>query len=236
MSDNKGTKKKPTNTQLQKRIERAVIHIDRTKDTKEVYFTDKGLRIVVTDDFAVISTGFHDHVFTSYTMEGVSRPYLYAKRFVELAHENDCLVKGEDGEVFYSYKRLIDMLKERGENDADYLIAWYFDMYLLNVFSPLFTIGETQAYAFLVYMDYLHNISNSAIFLAEHKDGLTNKQFINEYIDKIKEFTDGIDERMVFEPMTDEQLMQANIDAMAADDADNVIKAQAREEVKKDDD
>ena len=46
--------KKPTNAQLEKRLKCALLHIDKTKDTKSIYFDDKGLRLTINDDFALI--------------------------------------------------------------------------------------------------------------------------------------------------------------------------------------
>ena len=227
--------KKPTNTQLQKRIERAVIHVDRTKDTKEIFFSDKGLRLVVNEDVAVVGTGYHDHVFQNFTSDGVSRPYLYTKRLLEIALENDCTLEDENGLKYHSYQKLLNTLKDKGENNLDYLTAYYVDQWLLNIFNPLYSIGETKAYAFLVFMDYMHNIAKNAIFLDEHKDGITNKQFINEYLSKIKEFSDDMNENIIFEAKTDEQVMQENIDAIRADEVEEYTKEQAKLEQQKND-
>lgn len=222
--------KKPTNAQLQKRIERAVIHVDRTKDTKEVFFSDKGLRLVANEDVVIVGTGYHDHVFQNITGDGVSRPYLYVKRLVEIALENDCVVEEPDGTKYYSYQKLMAVLEKKGDNDNDYLIAYFIDQWLLNIFNPLYTIGETKAYAFLVFFDYMHNIAKNAIFLDEHKDGLTNKAFVEEYLGKIKEFAEGMKENVIFEPKTDEDVMRENIEAIQANDADEFIKEQAKNE------
>ena len=39
-------KKKPTNAQLQKRIENAIVFVPKTKDTISIFFSDKGVRLV----------------------------------------------------------------------------------------------------------------------------------------------------------------------------------------------
>lgn len=226
--------KKPTNAQLQKRLERAIIHIDRTKDTNEIYFSDKGLRLIVNENVAIIGTGYHDHVFQNFTADGVSRPYLYIKRLVEIANENDCIIEEPDGTKYYSYQKLMSVLKARGEDNNDYIIAYFVDEWLLNIFAPLYSIGETKAYAFLVFFDYMHNIGKNSIFLDEHKDGLTNKQFIDAYIAKMVEFADGIKESEIFEPKTDEDVMRENIEAIQANDADEFINEQAKVEQEKD--
>jgi hypothetical protein len=171
-------KKKETNAQLKKRIERAKVHIDRTKNTSEIFFSDKGLRLCVNDDAAIIGTGYHDHVFQPHTSSGVSRPYIYIKRFIELAKENDCVTTDANGNKFYSYQKLMAVLKEKGTDNPDYLVAYYVDLWLENCFNPLYSIGENEVESFLVYEMYLHNIARNAVLLSEKKEDMTNRQFL----------------------------------------------------------
>jgi len=221
---NKNKPKKLTNAQLQKRLANALIHVDRTKDTKTIFFDDKGLRLTASEDYALIETGFHRHVFNSFTSDGVSRPYLYTKRMIEIAEENDCMVDGGR-----SYQKLMQVLKDKKDQN-DYNFATYYDWYLFNIFAPLYSIGENDAQTFMVYMDYMHNIAKNSILLAEHKDGLTNKQFVAQWIEQIQEFTKGITEREIFEPKTDEQVMQENIDALQQDENEKIIQEQMQSE------
>lgn len=222
-----GKQKKPTNAQLQKRIANAVIHIDRTKDTQSIFFGDKGLRLTITDDYAIIETGYHRHIFNNFTSEGVSRPYLYTKRIIEIVNENDCIVEGG-----YSYQHLMQVLKDKKDQN-DYNIFNYFDWYLMNIFAPLYSIGENGVQTFMVYMDYMHNIAKNSILLDEHKDGLTNKQFIDKWIELIRDFTSEMDEREIIVPKTDEQVMQENIDAIQQDENEKVLQEQIQNETPK---
>ena len=146
---------------------------------------------------------------------------------IEIANENDCKVG--DG---YSYQRLMQVLKDK-EDQSDYNIATYYDWWLMNIFAPLFSIGETEAECFLVYMDYMHNIARNSIFLDEHKDGLTNKQFIDKWVELIRDFTKGMDEREIFVAKTDEQIMQENIDALQKDEEEKFMQEQIENETKK---
>ena len=220
-------KKKPTNAQLLKRIANAIVHVDKTKDTQSIFFDDKGLRLTVNEEYAVIEIGYHRHVFNNFTSSGVCRPYLYTKRMIEIANENDCKIG--DG---LSYQRLMQVLKDK-KDQSDYNIASYYDWYLMNIFAPLFSIGENEAECFLVYMDYMHNIARNAILFEEHKDGLTNKQFVEKYIGYINDFTKGIDEREIFVPKTDEQVMQENLDAIQQDENEKVLQEQIQNEATK---
>ena len=111
----KEEKKKLTNGQLLRRLTNAVLHLDRTKDTKTVYFADKGLGLTYDDNenYAVVTTNFHRHVFKKITSQGISRPYLYIVRFVNIALENNCMLKDDKGNFYYSYAKLFDTLRPK---------------------------------------------------------------------------------------------------------------------------
>lgn len=222
--------KKTTKAQLEKRIANALIHVDKTKDCQTIFFDDKGLRLSVTEDYCIIETGYHRHVFNNYTSDGICRPWLYTKRIIEISNENDCKVG--DG---YSYQRLMQVLKDK-EDKSDYNIVTYIDWWLMNIFAPLYSIGENEAQAFMVYLDYMHNIAKNAILFEEHKDGLTNKQFIDKYIDLIRDFTNGIDERQVFVAKSDEDVMRENIEALQQDENDKILQEQIQNETAKEND
>ena len=214
--------KKPTNAQLQKRIANALIHIDKTKDTQIVFFSDKGLRLTVNEDVAIIATGFHRHVFNNFTNAGISRPYLYTKRVIEIANENlkDIELNGE-----YSFQLLLEVLKAK-EDKSDYNIVTYYDWFVFNCFQPLYSIGESEVESFLVYEAYLHNIARQSVLLSEKKEDMTNKQFFDEVIKNIQNFIEGVDERVIFHKMTDEEMTQANIEALTQNEQEQAMEAQ----------
>lgn len=223
-----------TKEQLQKRIARAVLHVDRTRETKEVYFDDKGLRLIVCEDCCIVGTNFHRHVFNKLTSSGFSRPYLYVSQLVDFALENDCTLLDSKGNPFNSYTKLIQTLLEK-EDRKEYNIAIYVDWWLFNIFNPLYTIAENAEDSFHVYFDYLHNIAFQHIRTEEHKDGMTNKQFVKEYIDLMTEYINGIDERQVYEPLNDEEREKREMEAMAQmeQDEDEQSKVAAEEKPKK---
>lgn len=217
--------KKPTNAQLQKRIANALIHIDKTKGTESIFFSDKGLRLTINEDFAIIATGFHRHVFNNFTSSGISRPYLYTKRVIEIANEN---LKDIDVDGGYSFQKLLEMLKAK-EDKSDYNIVTYYDWFVFNCFQPLYSIGESEVESFLVYEMYLHNIARQAVLLSEKKEDMTNKQFFENVIKNMQDFIEGIDERVIFHKMTDEEMAQANIEAMAQNEQEQAMEAQINE-------
>ena len=217
-------KKKLTNAQLQKRLENAIVFVPKTKDTISIFFSDKGVRLVADADGCVIETNYHRHVFSNITSAGVSRPYIYTKRVIEIANET-AITKRIKTESGYSYQRLIDVLKEK-EDKSEYNIVVYYEWFLFNIFQPLYGIGETEIESFLVYEDYLHNIARNSILLSEKTEDITNKQFIQKVIDNIKEFTSELEERVLFPKKTDEQAMQEEIAAIQEQEQNDAMEAQ----------
>lgn len=222
-------KKKATREALERRLNNAILHIDKTKDTKTIYFDDKGLRITVTDDVAIIATGAHQHVFNNITASGISRPYLYAQRFVEIALANDCLVRDAKGNAMYSYKKLFDTLKAK-EDNTDYNLCWFIDLWLFNIFAPLYTIDETISATFVLYEQYLHNIACNQVILEEKKEDLTNLQYVAKVIENVKQYTKGLNEQVIFAKKTDEERVQEEIDALQEAETAKIVEEQANEQ------
>ena len=214
--------KKPTNAQLQKRIANALIHIDKTKDTESIFFSDKGLRLTTNEDVAIIATGFHRHVFNNFTSSGISRPYLYTKRVIEIANENLKDIEVDGG---YSFQRLLEVLKAK-EDKSEYNIVTYVSWWLEIIFAPLYSIDESEAGSFLVYEAYLHNIARQAVLLSEKKEDMTNKQFFENVIKNMQDFIEGVDERVIFHKMSDEEMAQANIEALTQNEQEQAVEVQ----------
>lgn len=210
--------KKETKGQIERKIRNAIVFVPKDRDTVSVFFDDKMLRLTVTMDSAVIETGYHRHVYNAYTSSGISRPYIYTKRIIEIAQENDC--KTDNG---YSYAKLLETLKAK-ENQAEYNIAVYFDWWLFLIFNNLYLISETEANSWLVYFKYICNIAINGILLDEHKEDVTNVKFVSRFKDLVDEFTKNIDERVIFEALTDEERMKQNIDALQELESDEILK------------
>lgn len=215
-------KTKPTNAQLQKRIANALIHIDRTNGTESIFFSDKGLRLTVNEDVAIIATGFHRHVFNNFTSSGISRPYLYTRRVIEIANDNLKDIEVDGG---YSFQKLLEVLKAK-EDKSEYNIVTYVSWWLEIIFAPLYSIDESEAGSFLVYEAYLHHIARQAVLLSEKKEDVTNKMFFDEVIKNMQGFIEGVDERVIFHKMTDEEMAQANIEALTRDEQEQAMEAQ----------
>lgn len=205
--------KKPTKGDLEKKMRSAVVFVPKDRETISVYFDDKGLRLTVTEDFAIIATGAHQHVFRSITVAGVSRPYLYTKRFVEIALANDSTWKDENGQVRRSYSKLFEIIKNK-DDKTEYNMCWYVDLWLNNIFSQLYSIDETEIASFLVYEQYLHNVARSQVILSEHTEDMTNLQFVDALIDNEKKYLDGMKEAVIIHKKTDEEKTQEEVAAL----------------------
>lgn len=218
--DNKG---KPTKGEMERRMRNAIVLVPKDKDYVGIYFDDKGLKLEATSDYAVVTTGFHRHVFSNITSQGVSRPYLYVRRFIQLGLENDCTVRDANGNVTRSYAKLLDVLDKK-EDKADFNIAWYTDLWLNNIFHPLFAIGETETESFLVYETFLHNIARNKIIMSEKIEDMTNIGFVNGVCDIEKKLVEGIKEHVVFKKKTDEEKLKEEIEAVQQQQAENAVK------------
>lgn len=211
---------KPTNAQLLRRIERAVVHIDLTKSTISTYFSDKGVRLTANDESAVIAFGYSQTIFNSFTSSGVSRPWLYTQRVIEIANENLDKIKTESG---YSFAKLLEVLKEK-ENQAEYNIVVFYGWYLMCLFSPQFLIGESETETFLVYESYLHNLARNQVILEQRNEDVTNKQFVDKVIKNIQEFTGHIPETVILPKKTDEEIIKENIEAVAEQEMNETME------------
>ena len=218
-------KTKPTNAQLQKRIANALIHIDKTKDTESIFFGDKSLRLTVNEDVAIIATGFHRHVFNNFTNAGISRPYLYTKRVIEIANENIVAVETEDG---YSFAKLLEVLKAK-EDKSEYNIVTYYEWWCSVIFDGLYSISEDEVGSWLVYFKYINILATNSILLEEHKEDVTNKQFVEQFISRIKEFTDNVDERVLFHALSDEERMKQEVEAIQEQEQEQAMEEQINE-------
>ena len=216
------TTKKVTNAQLQKRINSAIVFVPKDKETISIFFSDKGVRLTATMDSAVVAFGYSQTIYSNFTAAGISRPYLYTKRIIEIANENLKDIEVDGG---YSYQRLLDVLNKK-DDKSEYNIVTYFSWFLQNLFSPQFGIAEDEVSSFLVYEDYIHNIAKNSILLDVRNEDLTNKQFIDKMVANIREFTDGLEESVLLHKKSDEEIAKEEMEAVMATEQEHAMEAQ----------
>lgn len=206
------TTKKPTNGQLTKKIQNALVFVEKDKNYKSVFFDDKLLKLETTSDYCVVSTGYHRHVFDAINPNqsgGYSRPYLYTRQIIDLANEYAKIANVK----IMMYEAFLDFLNQK-EDKSLYNIATYYSWWLFNIFQPLYQIGENEIDAFITYESFLHNIARSTVILSEKTKDVTNKQFVSLLQSKENEYFEGMQENVLFHKMTDEEAKQKEIDAL----------------------
>lgn len=209
-----------TKEQLERRVKNALVFVPKDKSYSAVYLYDHGMRVEVTEDAAVISTNYHKHVFDRFTSAGISRPYIYSRKFVETVIKYKSYATDSEGNFILS--KLLDYL-ESCEDDAakssDYVFCMYYTWWSYNISSNLYSIGEEWVDSVILYLTFLANVGRDSILLSEKPDGMTAKDFIYSFIDKFNEFAapflEGEDSEMVlFEPKTDEQVAKETIESL----------------------
>ena len=176
------------------------------------------LRLEVTSENAVISTGYHKHVFAAFNANqgGYSRPYLYTRKVIEIALQNNC--KNDIGA--YSYQKLLDVLKQKKESH-EYDVVTYYGWWLFNIFQPLYHIGENDAETFITFEEYLHNVARSTIILGEKNEDMTNKQFVDKIIENERLYMNEMDELVIFHKISDEKQLEQELDAINQNSLNN---------------
>lgn len=229
MEATKKESRKPTNAQLQRKIDNAYVFVPKDKDSQSIFFDDKGVRITVTLDYALVETGGHTHVFRQIVGSSISRPYIYLKRFVECALDNIASIEVKDDKgnvVGRSYAKLFEALKAK-EDKAEYNVATFVDWWLFIIFNNLYSIDETMFGTWIVYFKYLCAIASNSIILDEHKEDLTNKMFLERFKVLLDEFTENVKEEVIIKALSDEERLKQELEAIEQTEQEQIMEAQA---------
>jgi hypothetical protein len=88
------------------------------------------------------------------------------------------------------------------------------------IFDGLYSIAEDETSTFLVYFKYMTILAANSILLDEHKEDVTNKQFIEKFQSLISEFTSEISETIVLKAISDEERIEQEINAVRESEVD----------------
>lgn len=225
--------KKPTNAQLQRRIDNAVLHVDKTKDTRSVFFDDRGIRITVNEDCATLSNGMYTTIFQRYYFRGETNQYLSLKAMVECAekHMDKIVVKDKKGESHISYKMLDKIVNESQDENYSWftIMSWY----IFNIESDLALSAReefTNAVFYSIYEKYAHNVAAMKQFVEEHKDGMTTRGYFKAISEELVKIADGMPDDMMFEAKSDEERAKEAVEAMSKDADEQILEEQANGE------
>ena len=221
--------KKPTNAQLQKRISRAIVHIDRTKDTKEVFFDDRGIRIVISDERAIISQLSFMMTFDEIVSGGYSRNYMVLNRMVEMVDEYDCVVVNEKGEKSVSFWKLYDSVKNSTKegHEADNGIITKFIIWFGVMQSSMFMLSERTDFTFALGTQYAMNGIISGSISKFYEKDMTNKELLAEIAKEFDTYRDSVKEEfVVMKKETEEDRKQAIANAIQEQEQEQAMEAQ----------
>lgn len=220
--------KKPTNGQLLQRINKAIVHMDRTKDTKEVFFDDRGMRITVNEDMAMISNGIYQSIFHRYSANGETSQYLCLSSLVALAlkYEEDIKVRDSKGNVkFRSYALLLKVVDEK----KDPMNTWLYimDKWLYNyetgiVLAPRESFNAATFYN--IFEKFAHSIATNKVYMAEHKEEMSVKQYFEAIAEELKKTGEGMPDTVMFVALSDEEKAKQEAEAMEANAIEQTIE------------
>lgn len=227
--------KKPTNAQLQRRIDSAIIHMDRTKDTKEVFFDDRNIRVVVNEDVALLANGIYTTMFNRHYFGGESNQYLCLSSLVECAkrYDDKIIASNKNGEKFRSFALLVKTMEEN--NDADYawikVLEWFIYNFEANIaLAP--RENFTNAIFYNIYEKFAHSAASLEQFSNEHKDGMTNKEYFKAIADKLIAIADDMNDDKMFEPISDEEMAKKEMEALQKNEEEKILEEQSNGEQK----
>lgn len=183
---------KLTREQLQRRLDKAVLHIDRTKAFRSVYFADRGLRITVEDEVALIGRSSYTLMFDRVVAGGYSRIYMMLSGIVDMASRFDCTAKDSSGEPFTSYYRLRDTLQKEGVDGGEYNVFVIFTAWFDVLQSTLFLAPEKPDEMWALNSIYALNTIVHGVISKPYGKDMDNRELWDELMKEI----DGYSETM----------------------------------------
>ena len=209
--------KKPTAAQLERRLKNAILFMDKTKDTKEVFFDDRGMRVVVNEDMAFISNSVYTSIFHRVYSHGETNHYLCLKMLVELAekYKDKIIIKDEKGNVYRSYGLLNKVVNE----EKDEARTWLFimDRWLYN-YETNITLAPREDFDnvtfFVTYEKFIHSVCCNKIIGGEHAEPMSNKDYIRAVANELLRVADEEQEQPMFIPLSDEEKAKREMEAI----------------------
>lgn len=176
---------KPSKAQLESKIAKSVLLIERGNDFKAFRFSDIGILIELCEDYTIISSNFHKDIWSNMTPSGLSNVYVLLNEVVSIANEfkNEISVKNEKGEIEYHFSKFKD-LSIIDSNDRNILILFEKWLYVLN--DAPFMMGSEKPDVLAIIASYILWLSKNQIFFSERIGDMTANDFYNELIKNIR--------------------------------------------------
>lgn len=177
--------KKATRAQLEKRIDNALLIVDKGKEFKSIYLGDIGIGVYITKDYAIMTSNFHQHIWNKFNRQGYNKPYIYLDQFVNLANEhiNEIGDKNIEDELFYSMRKLI-AISTLSESEKILIGMVYRFIYVAN--SGIYAIGNENIENTNLLLQYSCWLSYSNVFFEIKDEDVLRNDIYNKFISEFR--------------------------------------------------
>lgn len=228
--------KKPTRAQIESKVKNALVFVPRDKEYKEIYFSDRGLRLAITSDYAIVGRLSFQFVFNRVVPNGYSVNYIIIEKIIEMAEEYGCITKNDEGEEIYSYWTLFDNISTSGKEGAtiDLSIFCMFSIWINTQQHTLFGMSDNMRDSFTLQAIHDVNTLIYGVMSKPYEKDMSNKDLFVELQSALIEYIADIkDEYEVLKKETEEEKQLALADALSKGEDEKFVKEQVVEEIKK---
>lgn len=226
---------KLTREQLQRRLDKAVLHIDRTKGFKSVYFADRGIRIVVEDEVALIGRQSFTLMFDKVVSGGYSRIYIILSSIVDMANRFDCTERDSRGEQFTSFYKLRNTLRNDGQDGGEYNVFVIFTAWFDVIQSTLFLAPEKPDEMWSLNSIYALNTIVHGVVSKPYEKDMSNRELWDELLKEINEYSESMNgDYLVLRHRTKEEQEKELADALAEMEIENQTNMEGIKDESKD--
>lgn len=179
--------KKKSKAQLENEIASALVFVPK-KGAKILRLDDRGITFMLTDDYTVVSTNFHRHVFSNYNSAGVRYISYFVGAFIEIFERYKTFGKLTDdkgnvtGFSFQKFMKEADGILTREEE----IIIRRVDSWSLLISEPLYSLAPSDVSELNRNIMFLSYLAKNWLLLAEHKDDLMYNDAMNKYIASVR--------------------------------------------------
>ena len=185
--------KKATNGQLQKRINNAELIIDKGKGYKHIDFDDLGIHISICEDFVVLSTNFHHHVWNKVVSNNRAETCVMLDSLVDIAllHKEEIKDKDGRGNVFYSFDKLKNL---SNLEDSEKTIVLMFETWVYVLETNVHSLSNDMVDYVTNQIKYLawHALNTSIFNLADSDKDTSFNDVVDDYLSNEAYFMCGI--------------------------------------------
>lgn len=179
--------KKKSKAQLENEIASAIVFVPK-KGAKTLRLDDRGITFTVTDDYTVVSTNYHRHVFSNYNSEGVVYIPYFVGAFIEIFERYKTFgrLKDDKGNVIgFSFQKFMQETEGMLTRNEEVIIRRV-DSWSLLISEPLYSLAPSDISELNRNIMFLSYLAKNGLLLAGHKDDLMYNDAMNKYISTVR--------------------------------------------------